>query len=94
MPYSCVKRSNIFSKIYWRCQLSYFALANIRLHRCDSFFRFILLLQGDINVNPSPTAVNNSKVPLNALPFYNCHEPTITSKCNSFDYNKEHDDSK
>ena len=25
-----------------RCKLSYFALTNIRLHRYDSFFRFIL----------------------------------------------------
>ena len=54
------------------CQLSYFALANIRLHRYDSFFRFILLLLGDIKVNPGPTSVTNNIIPLDTLPFHNC----------------------
>ena len=35
---------------FLRCQLSYFALANIRLHRYHSFFTFTLLPSGDINV--------------------------------------------
>ena len=37
---------------FLRCQRSYFALANIWLHRYDSFFKCILLFSGDINVNP------------------------------------------
>ena len=71
--YNCIKSSNFFSlnflKIldittnsFLRCYLSYFALAKIRLLRYDSFFRFILLLSGDINVNPGPATVNNNKV--------------------------------
>ena len=56
---------------FLKCQLSYFALANIRLHKYDSFLRFILLLSGNINVNPSATIVNNESIPLNTLSFYN-----------------------
>ena len=100
-----MKSSNIFSlnfleilditkNSFLRCQLSYFALANIRLHRYNSFFRFILLLSCDINVNPGPATVNDNKVPLKALPIYNCDEPTAPSKCGSSDYSKEHDNSK
>ena len=64
------------------------------VNRYDSFFRFILLPLGDINVNPGPTTVNNNKVPLDALSFHNCDEPFIPSICDSSDYNKEHDNSK
>ena len=42
-----------------------------RLDRYDSFFRFGLLFSGDMNVNPDPTAVNNNKILLNFLLFYN-----------------------
>ena len=77
---------------FLRCQLSYFALENFRLHRYVSFFMFILLLSGEININPGPTTVNNNKFPLNALPFYNCDEPIMPSECDSSD--KEHDFSK
>ena len=37
---------------FLRCQIFYFALANIRLRRYDSLPRFISLLSGDITVNP------------------------------------------
>ena len=105
IPCNCIKSSNSFSmnfletlditkNCFLRCQLSYFALANIRLNRYDSFFRFILLLLGDINVNPGPTTVNDNKIPLNTLPFYKCDEPVMTSKCDSSDHNKEQCDSK
>ena len=53
---------DITKNSFLRCELLYFALANIRLHRNDSFSRFILLLLGDINVNPGPTTVNNNKI--------------------------------
>ena len=90
MPYNCIKSSNFFSlnileildittNIFLGCQLSFFALANIRLHRYNSFFRLILLLSVDINVNPGPTKVNNNKVPLHVLPFSNCDEPTLNA---------------
>ena len=57
------------------CQFSYFAKANIPLLTYDSFFRFILLLSGSINVNLGPTTVNNNRISLNTLPFHNCGEP-------------------
>ena len=100
MPYKCIKSSNLSSmkilkirditKNSYLSQLSYFALANIRLHRYDLFFRFISLL-GDTNVNPGPTTVNNNKISLNTLPFYKCTEPTMLPECDSSDYNKEHE---
>ena len=70
------------------CQLFFFALENIRYHRHLSFLKFILLLYGDINVNPSPTTVNGNKTPLNSLPFYNCNETTLLSEYKNFDCNK------
>ena len=74
-----------------RCQLSYFALANIWLHRHDSFFRFTLLLSGDININLRGTTVTNNSIPLNTLPFHNHDEPTMPSEWNSLGCYKAHD---
>ena len=68
---------------FLRCQLSYFALANIRLHRYDSSSRFILLLQDDMNLNPDSTNVYNNNIPLNILPFYKGSEPTMPFRWNS-----------
>ena len=79
---------------FLRCQLSYFPLANIRLHRYDSFFRFILLLSGDININPGPTTVTNNSIPLSTLPFRTCGEPTMPSKVKSLGCCKAHNNSK
>ena len=54
-----------------RCRLPYFALANIRLHRYDTFFRFILLFSCDENINSGPTSAINNTIPLYTLPFHN-----------------------
>ena len=54
-----------------RCQLSYFVFASIQLLRYHSFFRLVLLLSGDVNVNQDQTTVNNNSIPLNTLPFHN-----------------------
>ena len=43
--------------------LSYYALSKVHLHMHKSYFRIILLLSGDINLNPGPNA--------DALPFSN-----------------------
>ena len=43
--------------------LSYYALSKVHLHKHQSCFRIILLLSGDINLNPGLNA--------DALPFYN-----------------------
>ena len=42
---------------------SYYALSKVDLHKHKSYFRIILLLSGDINLNPGPNA--------DALPFSN-----------------------
>ena len=43
--------------------LSYYALSKVYLHKHKSYFRIILLLSGDINLNPGPNA--------DVLPFSN-----------------------
>ena len=43
--------------------LSYYALSKVHLHKHKSYFRYILLLSGDINLNPRPNA--------DTLPFSN-----------------------
>ena len=58
------------------------------------FFRFILLLLGDINVNQGPTNITNNSIPSNILPFQNCPKPGIPSECTSSGYYKAHDNSK
>ena len=40
----------------------------------------------DTNINPGPTTVNDDKIPLNTLPFYNYDKPSMLPKCNSSDY--------
>ena len=84
---------DITQNSFLKFQFSYYTFSNIQSHRYDSFFRFILLLLGDINVNPGQTTLNNNKIPLNTPPFYNCNEPTMSSECNSSDCYKEHDNS-
>ena len=76
------------------CQILYFALAIFRLHRYDSFFRFLLLVLGDINVSTGLTTVTNNSIPLNTLPFHDCGEPTMPSECNSSGCYKAHENSK
>ena len=40
--------------ILWK-RLSQSALSKVQLNKYGSYFKFILLLSGDINVNPVPT---------------------------------------
>ena len=47
-----------------------------------------------MNINLGPATVNNNKVLLHALPFYNCDETSVLSTCDSSDYTNEYDDSK
>ena len=89
-----MKIQDITWNIFLRCQLSYFALANIPFDIYDSFLRIFLFLLGDTNINPGPTTVNNNKTPLNIVPFYNWDERTMSSKCDRFDCYKEHHSSK
>ena len=79
---------------FLRCKLFYFVPANISWHRYDLFFRFISLLSRDINVNSTQRQlVNNKNIPVNIIPFYNCDEMAMPSKCDSSDCCNKHDDS-
>ena len=80
--------------IFLRRQRSYFALANIWLHRNDSHFQFYLLLSYIMEVNPDSTTVNNCSIALHNFPVNNYNEPTMPSECNSFHCCKLHNDSK
>ena len=79
---------------FLRCQLSYFSLGQIRLHRYGSFFRFTLLLLGNLNVNPASTTVNDNSIPLIILLFQVCYKPTMPSRCVSSEFQKAHYSSK
>ena len=79
---------------FLRCQLSYFSLGQIRLHRYGSFFRFTLLLLGILNVNPASTTVNDNSIPLIILLFHVCYKPTMPSRCVSSEFQKAHYSSK
>ena len=90
-----LQRLDLRQNCYLRCQLSFFApLENIRLHRYDSFFRFILLLWSSTNVNPYLTTLNKISIPSNKIPFHNRNEPTTTSERNSSDCHILHDNLK
>ena len=70
-------------------------MGHIWLQSYDSFFRFTLLLLGDINVNTGPTTVNDDSIPLNSFTkIHNSHEPAMLSECNSCDFSKAHYNSK
>ena len=79
---------------FLRCRLSYFSLGQIRLHRYGSFFRFTLLLLGNLNVNPASTTVNDNSIPLMILLFHVCYKPTMPSRCVSSEFQKAHYSSK
>ena len=56
-----------------RKQLFNYTLSNVYLNKCKSFFKFILMLARDINLNPgSITTIHNSNM-WNDLPFCNCN---------------------
>ena len=87
-------KTRFSTEYFLRWQLSYFSLGHIRLHRYDSFIRFILLLLGDMNVNPGQITVNNNSINSNIPQFHNCHQPTMPSERNSSHFYKAHDNSK
>ena len=55
-----------------RKQLSQDALSKVHLNKYGSYFKFILLLSGDINLNPGPTAPKRNDILWELLPFHNC----------------------
>ena len=48
-------------------------------------FRFVLLVRGDLSINPDPITKNNNSIPLNTLPFHYCDELNVSSECNNSD---------
>ena len=52
--------------------LSQDALSKVHLNKYGSYFKFILLLSGDINLNPGPTARKRNDILCELLPFHNC----------------------
>ena len=87
-------KARFSTEYFLRWQLSYFSLGHIGLHRYDSFFRFILLLLSDMNVNPGPITVNDNSINSNMPQFHNYHKPTIPSERNSSHFYKAHYNSK
>ena len=55
-----------------RKRLSQDALSKVHLNKYGSYFKFILLLPGDINLNPGPTAPKRNDMLWEFLPFHNC----------------------
>ena len=51
-------------------QVSRDALSKIHLNNYGSYFKFILLLSGDINLNPGPTAPKRSDILWELFPFH------------------------
>ena len=48
------------------------ALSKVHLNKYGPYFKFILLLSGDINLNPGPTTPKRNDMLWEFLPFHNC----------------------
>ena len=60
-------KKNILQK-----RLSQDALPKVYLNKYGSYFKFILLLSGDINLNPGPTTPKRNDILWELLSFHNC----------------------
>ena len=49
-----------------------FLLNVLDLNKYESYFKFILLLSGDINLNPGPTTPKRNDILWELLPFHDC----------------------
>lgn len=67
---------DLVKKSHLRCQLPYFVLNNIHLHRHVLLPRFVLLLSGDINLNPGPMNAVCNNIHIYVLPFNDSNEST------------------
>ena len=54
-----------------RKRLSQDALSKVHLNKYRSYFKFILLLPGNINLNPGPTSAKRNDILWELLPFHN-----------------------
>ena len=64
-----------------RERLSQDALSKVHLNRYGSYFKFVLLLSGDINLNPWPTTPKRNYILWELLSFHNC-----SFSCERMDY--------
>ena len=55
-----------------RKRLSQGTLSKVHLNNYVSYFKFILLLSGDINLDPGPITAKTSDILWELLPFHNC----------------------
>ena len=62
----------LIGKNILRKQLSQDALFKVHLYKYESYFKFILLLSGDINLNPGPNTAKRNDVLWELLSFHNC----------------------
>ena len=61
----------IEKNILWK-RLSQDALPKVHLNKSGSYFKFILLLPGDINLSPETTTPKRNDKLWELLPFHNC----------------------
>ena len=61
----------IEKNVLWK-RLFQDALCKVHLNNYGSYFKFILLLSNDINLNPGPTAPKRNYILWELLPFHNC----------------------
>ena len=69
------KNENTFEQIEkntLRKRLSQDALSKVHLNKYGLYFMFILLLSGDMNLNPEPTVPKRNDILWELLPFHNC----------------------
>ena len=64
-----------------RKRLSQDALSKVHLNKYGSYFKFILLLSGDINLNPGPTTPKRNDILWELFSFHNC-----SFSCERMDY--------
>ena len=62
----------VMEKIILRKRQSQDVLSKVHLNKYGSYFKFILLLSGDINMNPEPTTPKRNDILWELLSFYNC----------------------
>ena len=61
-----------WKKYILRKWLSQNTLSKVHLNKCGSYFKFILFLSGDINLNPGSTTPERNDMLWELLPFNSC----------------------
>ena len=64
--------SELIEESILRNRLSQDYLSKVHLNKYGSYFKFIMLRSGDINLNPGPTTPKRNDMLWELLPFLNC----------------------